>query len=146
MDTGYTAAMLLLILLLAPPAPLHKRPTATLKNGKTVDCKWLGADPGEALARARSLGEDPALAFEAFELCFAEDQSDCAKAWVTRAIFGGLSMAVVDGVAPPIEQRQAAFMKTCQARPKPEQRCQVLSYQLSHPKACDAAPNPQPVK
>lgn len=117
--------MLLMILLAAPawtPAATHRTP-----SGKTVDCKALRATPpGAMMGALQKTGAHPTEAFGALETCLAEGPHLCDRAWVGHAIFG-VSMAVVDGVAPPIAQRKAWFDQVCRRFTPAEQRCLLLS-------------------
>jgi hypothetical protein len=98
-------------------------------SGKTVECATVRAlPPGQVLTHLSTrLPADPDALFGALGTCLAQGPHLCDRAWVGWGAFGGLSMAVIDGVAPPIERRQAAFIQTCKALPVKDQPCALLS-------------------
>lgn len=115
----------------APPPADAQAAQYLLANGETVDCKALRAAPsGEVLGRIMRLATDPADGQSAIETCMADGPHVCDRAWVGWAMFGGLSMAVVDGVAPPIERRARWFGEACRVMSPADQACLVLSARI----------------
>lgn len=115
-------------ILLTAPAFVPAK-TYVHASGKRIDCTQVRAlPPGEVMDYVtQRLPRDPDALFGALGTCLAEGPHVCDRAWVGWAVFGGFSMAVVDGGAPPIERRRAAFLKACKALPENDQRCAQLS-------------------
>lgn len=119
--------ILWLAVLLATPAWTPPA-THTTPSGKIVDCAALRAlPPGEVLGAVSAAGVPPAHGFGTLEACFARGPHVCDRAAVGHEIFGGLSMAVVEGVAPPIEARRAWFQQVCRGFTAAEQACLLMS-------------------
>lgn len=101
-------------------------------SGKTVDCAELKAlPPGQVLTFMSRLTTDPADGQAALDTCMADGPHLCDRAWVGWAMFGGASMAVVDGVAPPIDQRARWFGNACRTMAPADQACLVMSRRIA---------------
>ena len=126
---------LLIGLLTASGACSSKAPSSAeyaLANGARVDCAALKAlPPGKVLAHLTGLTRDVGDGQAALEHCLADGPHLCDRAWVGWAMFGGASMAVVDGVAPPIDQRARWFGEACRAMPAAEQGCLLMSRRMA---------------